>query len=293
MKVPPELALTLAAAVDAGSLEAASHALHLTQSAVSQRIATLERMTGQVLLVRSRPVRATESGEAVVRYARQLAHLDEDLAHGLGLDATATPLRLAVNADSLSTWLLAPLAEVCATHDIAVELSREDEARTADLLASGAVLAAIATSARPVPGCTVTSLGSMAYRASAAPAYVDRWLPDGSHEGALAKAPVVDFDSHDDLQTRWLREVAPRATPPRHRVPSSTEFATAIRLGMGWGMLSATVPTGDTLVDLGGPTIDVPLYWQQWRLGSTALDTVAQALIRAARSALATPHASS
>ncbi len=59
MKVPADLALTLAATVDAGSLDAAAARLHVTQSAVSQRLATLERLTGQVLLVRSRPVRAT------------------------------------------------------------------------------------------------------------------------------------------------------------------------------------------------------------------------------------------
>ena len=46
----------LAAAVDHGSLEAAARALHLTPSAVSQRIKALEQGAGAVLLRRSRPV---------------------------------------------------------------------------------------------------------------------------------------------------------------------------------------------------------------------------------------------
>ncbi|WP_084038439.1 ArgP/LysG family DNA-binding transcriptional regulator [Demequina sp. NBRC 110053] len=288
MKVSPDLALTLAAAVDTGSLEAAARALHLTQSAVSQRIAALERLTGQVLLVRSRPVRATPSGEAVIRYARQLEHLDEDLAHGLGLDTAASaPLRLAVNADSLSTWLLPPLAQACAQLSITVELLREDEARTADLLARGEVLAAITTRSRPVPGCTVTGLGSMSYRAFATRDYMARWMPAGVTVDALAAAPVVDFDGSDDLQTRWLRSWSGDLAPPRHQVPSSSEFAQAIALGMGWGMLVSANPDGADLVDLGGPTIDVPLHWQQWRLASTSLRAVADALVAAARAELA------
>ena len=51
MEIPPHLALTLAATVDEGSLEAAADALHLTPPAVSQRIRQLEHITGQVLPV--------------------------------------------------------------------------------------------------------------------------------------------------------------------------------------------------------------------------------------------------
>lgn len=287
MNVPADLALTLAAVVDAGSLDAASRRLHLTQSAVSQRIATLERAVGQVLLVRSRPVRATPAGNAVVRYARQLEHLHDDLAQALGAGVDHTPhVRLAVNADSLSTWLLAPLAQACERHGIAVALHREDEAKTADLLMDGSVLAAITTRGTAAPGCTVTPLGTMRYRAAASPSYVDRWMPHGATVEALSRAPVVDFDAHDDLQSRWLATHAPHAAPPRHQVPSSTEFRQAIHLGMGWGMLFATDVRDSDLVDLGGPTLEVPLFWQQWRLSSAALTHVADAMVAAARTAL-------
>jgi hypothetical protein len=61
------LAETLAAVVDEGSLDAAAQRLHITPSAVSQRVKALEEQLGRVLLVRSRPVRTTPAGEAVVR----------------------------------------------------------------------------------------------------------------------------------------------------------------------------------------------------------------------------------
>ncbi len=65
----------LAAAVSEGTFEAAARVLDVTPSAVSQRIRALEIATGRVLLVRSKPIRVTESGDAVLRLARQVEAL--------------------------------------------------------------------------------------------------------------------------------------------------------------------------------------------------------------------------
>src|SRR4051812_38426237 len=113
MRIPPELADTLAVVVDEGTLDAAARRLHITPSAVSQRIKTLEQQLGRVLLVRSKPARLTEAGTAVVRMARQMALLEHDALTQLGGDGeegARTPVPLAVNADSLATWFLEPLA---------------------------------------------------------------------------------------------------------------------------------------------------------------------------------------
>jgi molybdate transport repressor ModE-like protein len=62
-----------------GSFSAAADSLHLTQSAVSQQIAALERETGAVLIDRNRGhMRLTDPGEALVGHAEAvLARLDE------------------------------------------------------------------------------------------------------------------------------------------------------------------------------------------------------------------------
>ncbi len=83
--IPPELASTVAAIIDGGSLEAAAQALSITPSAVSQRLKTLEQQVGRVLVVRGRPAVATPSGEAVVRLARQIALLEHEATAELGL----------------------------------------------------------------------------------------------------------------------------------------------------------------------------------------------------------------
>src|SRR5690242_18464645 len=96
----------LSATVSEGTLEAAARALHVTPSAISQRLKALETTTGRVLLVRSKPVQVTPSGRAVLRLARQIEVLTADAAVELGgggdEPARAVPLPIAVNADSLT-----------------------------------------------------------------------------------------------------------------------------------------------------------------------------------------------
>ncbi len=280
----------LSAAVSEGTLEAAARALHVTPSAVSQRLRALEVATGRVLLVRSKPVRATESGLALLRLARQIDLLAGDALAELdvGPDGrTAPTLPLAINADSLATWALPALAPLAGS--VSFEIHRDDEAHTAALLRAGTVVAAITADPDPVAGCSVTRLGSMRYRPMAATASARRWFPEGATAEALARAPFVVFDRKDDLQHRYLRERVPGAPrPPTHSVPSSADFLTAVRLGLGWGMLPDLQSRADEadgrLVDVDGAgAIDVTLHWQQWKLRSPSVDRVAAAVIAAAR----------
>lgn len=292
MKLPLELVATVAAAVDAGTLEAAARVLHITPSAVSQRIRALEERIGRTLLVRTRPLRATEAGEAVVRLARQLALLEHDTLRVLGLDEGGPArIALAVNADSLATWFLPALARIAADGDVTVELHRDDQDHTARLLADGTVSAAVTSQSAPVVGCTVTALGVMSYRAYATPAFVERWFGGGVTSAALSVAPVIEYDRRDDLQSRWLRaRGASVADPPRTFVPASHEFAMAVRAGLGWGMLpplqaDGPIAAGEIVLVHADP-LAVPLYWQQWDLRSPLLDRVARVVVDVARQVL-------
>ncbi|PPL20419.1 LysR family transcriptional regulator ArgP [Microterricola pindariensis] len=295
---------TLAAVLDEGSFDAAARALSVTPSAVSQRIKALEQQLGRVLLVRSKPIRATASGELVMRLARQFDQLEHETLATLGVESGAqspVTVPLAVNADSLGTWILPALAQLSRTEHVRFDLYREDQAHTVALLEAGTVMAAVTSAAEPVPGCTVRPLGAMQYRPMASPGFAASWFPQGVSLAALAEAPVVNFDRRDDLQHGYLAarfrrrgqgaDAAAVPRPPSHFVPSSADFATAVELGLGWGMLpplqvQQRVASG-ALVDLdpsGG--VDIPLYWQQWRLASGLLSRVADAVEAAARAAL-------
>lgn len=294
MRIPSDLVDTLVVVLDEGSMDAAARRLHVSPSAVSQRIRALEQIAGQVLLVRGRPTRATEAAEPFVRFARQVALLERDALVDESASALAIPL--AVNADSLATWFLAPLARAANEHGMVFDLHRDDQDFTTGLLESGTVMAAVTSRSRPVAGCRVVPLGVLRYEAVATPSFVERWFASGVTPGALAVAPVVDFDRRDELQNRWMQaRGADPAAPPRHRVPASHDFASAVALGLGWALLptlqSAAPRAAGALVALGRASgaddIDVPLYWQQWNLRSTALDAVADEVIAEARRVLA------
>ena len=268
MRIPFDLAETLAVVVDEGTLDAAARRLHVTPSAVSQRIKALEEQLGQVMLVRSKPVRATDAGRSVVRLARQLALIEHDALSGFGADdSTRVTIALAVNADSLATWFLEPLARLTRRHPLDFDLHRDDQDFTAAMLEAGTVMGAVTSRARAVAGCRVVSLGVMQYEAVATTEYVAAWLPDGATVEALVRAPRVDFDRRDDLQERWLRGRGADVASPRHYIPASSDFARAVSLGLGWGLLptfqSEAGLADGSLVRLGGEPGDVPLYWQQ------------------------------
>ncbi len=270
----------LAAVVDHGTLESAATALHVTPSAVSQRLKALERAVGAVLLQRSRPVTPTAAGRPVLRLARQLEVLARDADVSLATGAGPPQVRLAVNADSLATWTLAALAPVAGRVQLA--FLREDEGHTTDLLRDGTAMAAITSQRAAVQGCTVEPLGAMRYRPIAAGPFVERWFARGVTPSALAVAPMVAFDARDRLQSdRLVAAGVGAGAPPVHTVPASTQFSEAIRLGYGWGMLPDLEHRTWEGVDLSavpGSALtphDVQLYWQQWSLQTPSLDEVA------------------
>ena len=292
MHLSAEFARTLAVVLDEGSLDAAARRLHITPSAVSQRIRALEEQVGRVLLVRARPVRPTDAAHAVVRYARQLALLEHDALAELGSEEDQVTIPLAVNADSLATWFLAPLARLTASRSVVFDLHRDDQDFTAALLEAGTVMGAVTSRADAVAGCRVVPLGVMRYEAVATASFVARWFPDGADTASLARAPRVDFDRRDDLQRQWLSDRGGGGDGgPGHFVPASHDFAVAIGLGLGWGLLpgfqSAEALADGRLVRLGGAPIDVPLYWQQWNLRSPLLDAVADEVVAEGRRVLA------
>jgi LysR family transcriptional regulator (chromosome initiation inhibitor) len=286
MQLDLEQLRTLRAVVERGTLDAAAAALHVTPSAVSQRLKALETTAGQVLLVRSKPARPTRAGETVLRLARQVELLAADTAAELGDTEKPASLGVAVNADSMATWFLPAIAPLAG--EIAVECHREDEANTARLLRSGAVVAAITVDSTPVAGCTVTRLGVMRYRPMASPAFARRWFPDGPTRAALAEAPMMVFDRDDTLQHGYLHARAPGASPPQTLVPSSTDFVAAIGLGLGWGMVADLQrAAGPELVELESEAeADVTLHLQRWRADTPSLHRLSEAIVTGAREQL-------
>jgi len=274
----------LVAIADHGSFEAAARELHVTPSAVSQRIRALEAAAGQVLTSRGAPCRPTAHGERLVRLGRQTRLLHAEASAALAAAATVE-LPVAVNADSLGTWFRDVLAVAARWDGTALRLYVEDQAYSQQLLRSGDTLAAVTSDQEAVQGCSVEPLGSLRYVPVAAPALADRWRRGSSPDWSAM--PTIVFNDKDDLQRDMLRRRGAGQPPVVHRVPSCADFRAAVRTGLGWGMLPEPQVTADLaadrLVRLSEEVIDVPLFWQRWRLDSPRLTALTDAVREAAR----------
>jgi DNA-binding transcriptional LysR family regulator len=125
--------------VEAGGLSAAARQLHVSQSALSQTVQSLERRLGQRLLLRDHAgARPTDAGTLLLREARGLIEQhDRALAALTGPAATTDLLRIGVPLEFPADLLPAALARLSVTHpDTRVEVRHS---------ASAAQLAAIRT----------------------------------------------------------------------------------------------------------------------------------------------------
>lgn len=277
MQIDSRQLAAFAAVLDEGSFEAAARTLHVTPSAISQRIKGLEERLGRVLIRRGTPCVATEAGQSLQRHARQLRLLEQQALAPFEAAADALPVSIAVNADSIATWFVPALAALRRSHEVAFDLVVEDQDHSSELLRQGRVMAAVSADPRPVQGCRAVSLGRMRYLAVASPAFVAAHFAGGVDEAALAAAPCTVFNRKDELQHRWMRRITRRRlSPPLHHVPSTHGFIHAALHGLGWGMnpraLVAPLLAAGALVELvPGLSLEVPLYWQHWRLDAPLL----------------------
>lgn len=106
--------------------------------------------------------------------------------------------------------------------------------------------------------------------------------------GALARAPMVAFDRYDALQERFLRPLVGRGvTPPVHHVPSQGAFLEVVRAGLGWGMVPdvaarGPLEAGDLVEVVPGRSLDVPLFWQHWKVDAPRLADLTERVVAAA-----------
>ncbi|SIQ88075.1 LysR family transcriptional regulator, chromosome initiation inhibitor [Rhizobium sp. RU35A] len=288
----------VAAVIRTGSFERAARQLHVTPSAVSQRVRQLEDRLGTVLVVRGTPCTATEKGAWLCRHMDQVAMLETDLLEKLpaldggSVDTRPVTVRIATNADSLGTWFLEAVANFSRETGYLVDIAVDDQDHTAAWLERGEVLAAVTGMSRPVQGCRQSPLGILRYRATASPAFISRHFADGVTRERLARAPLLTFNRKDGLQRRWLAETMGIDTsPPTHWLPSTQGFVEACLSGMGWGMnpdlLTAAHLASGRLVELvAGTPVDVPLFWQVSRLAAAPLEALTRHVLSVARSRL-------
>ncbi|MDR3432979.1 MAG: LysR family transcriptional regulator ArgP [Rouxiella aceris] len=276
--------------------ERAAQKLCITQSAVSQRIKQLENLFGQPLLVRTVPPRPTEQGQKLLALLHQVELLEEEWLGSDNInDSNDTPLllSLAVNADSLATWLLPALKSVLVDTPIRLNLQVEDETRTQERLRRGEVVGAVSIQPQPLPSCLVDQLGALDYLFVASKPFAERYFPNGVTRSALLKAPAVAFDHLDDMHQAFLQQnfdLSPGSVPC-HIVNSSEAFVQLARQGTTCCMIphlqiEKELESGE-LIDLTpGLFQRRMLFWHRFAPESRMMRKVTDALLAHGRQVL-------
>lgn len=268
-----DLLRALAAVIREGSFEGAAEVLSITPSAVSQRIKLLEMRVGAILVVRGRPCTATAAGFQLFRHIEQVQLLEHDLVANLQgetnqlVGAHAT-IRIAVNADSLSTWFPKVVSRASTELGVLFDIVHDDQEHTADYLRKGEALAAVTADAVPVHGFRIVTIGSLAYVAVATPKFIAKYFPEGITLKALNSSPSIIFDRKDRISDNWIRSVfnsTAKLTP--HYMSSFVGYQQACIDGVGWGLVpeisARPFIENGTLVELKpGTNQNVPLHWQ-------------------------------
>jgi len=290
----------LAAIVEEGGFERAAVRLSITQSAVSQRLRALEAQVGTVLLVRSRPVKATSAGRLLIKHAVQMrllrADLEtdlKDLAPSTGAVREDERISIAINADSIATWAL-PALDPLVHAGLPLEIITDDQDFTHEWLREGQVLGCVTTLKQALRGCKVQSLGAMQYVAVASAEYAQAHCPQGLTPHNFRSIPFVAFNRKDDLPTEFVSRALNlrRVSLSQRFVPSSEGQVRAVLAGWGASIVPELLVQGllesGQLVNL-APDMRLPvsLYWHCWNLDSEVIDRLTHALSGAANRLLA------
>ena len=183
-----------------------------------------------------------------------------------------------------STWFTAVLGEL---PDGLFDIRIEDQDHSTRLLREGVVLGAVTTERHAVSGCRVQPLGVMRYIPVASAAFIKRYLPDGFTAHAVSAGTSLAWNRDDALQDMLVRKVFRRdIRRPQHYVPTAEGFAAAVRAGLGWGMfpdsLAAPYRADGPFVRISDVHLDVPLFWQCWKLDSPMVKAITDVVVAAA-----------
>ncbi len=290
----PDALECLAAIVEEGGFERAAQRLSITQSAVSQRLRSLEAQVGTVLIVRSRPLKATAAGQLLLKHTKQMRLLRADLERDLKELAPSSSgareeerVSIAINADSIATWALDALGPLV-REGLPLEIITDDQDFTQEWLREGQVLGCVTTLKQALRGCKVVPLGAMHYIAvsSNSTGAISRFdLENGLTAHNFKGIPFIAFNRKDDMQTEFVAKAfgLKRVGLQQLFVPSSQAQVRAVMAGWGVSVVPQLlaqphVETGELVNVLPGFALPVQLYWHCWNLESDVLDGLTQAI---------------
>lgn len=287
----------MAMVVKEAGFDKAAEKLHITQSAVSQRVKLLEENTGQILIARTTPPTATSAGQKLLKHYLMVKRLEDDLSGEMKRPSNKrfTSIAIGLNSDSLAIWFLDAIHTFLLKEYVLLDIRVDDQDQTYRLLRDGEVMGCISTQEEPIQGCRIEFLGKMTYHMFATPEFAEQWFPNGFIIQDAIQAPAIVYNRKDDLHNKFFKHAFGTipASMPVHYVPSSEKFLDFIAMGVGYGLMPLQqglplVQDGRLINLMSDLHVPVKLFWHCWNLKSKLLEKFTEQLTSAAHRLLGT-----
>ncbi len=287
----------LAAVIETQSFQAAAEKLFITQSAVSQRIKSLENNYGEPLLVRTQPYRCTNLGQILLKHFKRIVLMENAVNEELDIETHQQQVSIAISRDSLETWFMQVIHRLKKIMPLSLEIIADDQDVTFKYFQNGLVSACASTEAKSLAGCQVDFLGYFDYVLVASPEFKKRYFKnEKDYRGNFLKAPAIIFDNKDKLHAHYLKDFFHlNDFPfPYHTIPSVAGFRQFALKGYAY----ALIPEMDILVELKQQklvklyphkTWQMPVYWHHWAIETQTYKKLNKVVVSVGKNILRQP----
>ncbi len=227
------------AIVENKTVIAGAHSLHLTQTAVTQRLKTLENRLKVSLFKRTRRgMILTHEGESLWRYCQQVRQMEgEALAHLGNVGKTdQVTFRMSGPTSMMHARVIPALVPIVQHFpELLLHLNVNDLETNHQLLKKGEVDMAIIHKEFLSPEMSSKPLKPECYLLVAPKAWANRSIHD-----LLSKEKIIDFDPKDQMTINYLQhfQLYEEAHLTRHFVNHTEMMAELIVRGVGFGVLA-------------------------------------------------------
>lgn len=263
----------LSAIIEAQSFQGAAKKLFVTQSAISQRIKSLENFYGEPVLIRTLPYRPTRLGTMLLGHFRRTILLEDELNETLLSSKYKQRISIAISRDSLETWFVTIMEHLKSVETLTIEIIADDQDITLSYLQNGLVSACASTSAKRLSGCKVDFLGYFDYVLVASPEFKKKYFVNKNMKKNLTTSPTIIFDNKDELTAKYLKHFFNITTSDMqlHVVPSVSGFRQFALNGYAY----ALIPEIDIVKELQQKKLinifpdkiwRMPIYWHSFSI---------------------------
>ncbi len=225
-----------------GTVHGAAAELHLTQTAVTQRIRSLEKELGTTLFLRSRKgMKLTQEGEALLRYCKGAEDLEGQTLSQLGGSNQDKPLYISLTGPT--SVMTARIADLCiklySDHpNLYLNFIINDDADRLNLVRAGDASLAIVSPLKVPNEMDSKLLKPDKYILVAAAKWKGRRLSE-----VLENERVNDFDKNDQTTLNYLKkfELVSKIKKPRLFANNNEAIIKLFVQGVGFGTLTQEI----------------------------------------------------